>query len=312
MNLNDFLKLSHIWYLTKFSNVDIIDFNEASVLMKKDDFAYSTVGNDIKNYSMISAYKKTKRYVSLERPGPLFEVIKHYIKNDLDFTVFDVGAQYGSLAFWIANYINNFQIDKEIYIFEPGRIKNLTKLNVWLNKRTDCVKFFPYAISNKNGFLKFYVKKSNSEDGHFVKRGNESWFDKIKVKTTTLDSYASSVSGNSIIIIDTQGSEPVVLDGMQKIIDKGLPSLVIEFTPWAIKKMIDPVDFVNHQKFDNFIKFAMWDNKLSKINNVEAFVADVQKSESQWCDILLIHKKMPNIFDLDNLLNYYLVDDVFK
>ena len=119
----------------------------------------------------------------------------------------------------------------------------MLKLNVSLNNLEDKIKIFNYALSSENDkTLNLEISKDNSGDHRIRLPGKEEGLhgeEKRKVKSVvgkTFDSLFPNVNPKEDLIwIDTQGFEPNILEGANKLIISGAP-IVIEFWPYALKR----------------------------------------------------------------------------
>ena len=161
-------------------------------------------------------------------------------------TLVDIGANIGSICIpaLTRNYFKN------AIIIEP-EIKNFRLLmaNVYLNELEKRVIAYNIAITNRDDGI-LYLKKDdkwdNRGDFRIVENplnDNKSTNKNIaKVKGETLDKIAPNLKKeNSLIWMDVQGYEGVVLKGANGCIKKKIP-LVLEFSPDLMK---------NYDSFNN-------------------------------------------------------------
>ena len=161
-------------------------------------------------------------------------------------TLVDIGANIGSICIpaLTRNYFKN------AIIIEP-EIKNFRLLmaNVYLNELEKRVIAYNIALTNRDGDI-LYLKKDdkwdNRGDFRIVENplnDNKSTNKNIaKVKGETLDKIAPNLKKeNSLIWMDVQGYEGVVLKGANGCIKKKIP-IVLEFSPDLMK---------NYDSFNN-------------------------------------------------------------
>ena len=161
-------------------------------------------------------------------------------------TLVDIGANIGSICIpaLTRNYFKN------AIIIEP-EIKNFRLLmaNVYLNELEKRVIAYNIALTNRDGDI-LYLKKDDKWDnrGDFrivenALNDNQSTNKNIaKVKGETLDKIAPDLKKeNSLIWMDVQGYEGVVLKGANGCIKKKIP-IVLEFSPDLMK---------NYDSFNN-------------------------------------------------------------
>ena len=169
-----------------------------------------------------------------------FEKVVSIIKNNNNLTTLvDVGANIGPIA--IPALTRNFF--KEAILIEPEE-KNFQVLmaNVYLNGLRKKVTAHNIALTDKDNSS---VYLEINEDKNF---GDHRIFDGLVTSDTiseknirairgaTLDKIAPNLErNNSLIWMDTQGHEGIILKGAKQSIEKKIP-MVLEFTPFLIEK----------------------------------------------------------------------------
>ena len=169
-----------------------------------------------------------------------FEKVVSIIKDNNDLTTLvDVGANIGPIA--IPALTRNFF--KEAILIEPEE-KNFQVLmaNVYLNGLRKKVTAHNIALTDEdNSSLYLEINQEKNYGDHRVYNGligdgtlNERNI--RKVKGETLDKIAPNLKReNSLIWMDTQGHEGIVLKGAKQSIEKQIP-MVLEFVPRWIEK----------------------------------------------------------------------------
>ncbi len=162
--------------------------------------------------------------------GDEIKIIKFLIKNFKENDIFyDVGANYGFYTCLAQEFI----IDGEIHAFEPNPkifrlLKQNARLDIFKNTFLNEV-----ALSDKIGEIEFFDREISRHSGgsslikhqHFLK------YKVIKVKTTTLDYYISNHKPPTIMKIDVEGGESLVLKGGLELLKKYSPMIIMEFLP---------------------------------------------------------------------------------
>ena len=129
------------------------------------------------------------------------------------------------------------------------------------------------ALSDKTGETEFFDRETSGHSGgsslikhqHFLK------YKVIKVKTTTLDDYISNHKPPTIMKIDVEGGEPIVLKGALKLLKKYRPMIIMEFLPDDLHREAVNILFNNGYiafKIDN-------DGNLSIVNEKDLLRDDV-------------------------------------
>ncbi len=162
--------------------------------------------------------------------GDEIKIIKFLIKNFKENDIFyDVGANYGFYTCLAQEFI----IDGEIHAFEPNPkifrlLKENARLDIFKNTFLNEV-----ALSDKIGETEFFDREISGHSGgsslikhqHFLK------YKVIKVRTTTLDDYISNHKPPTIMKIDVEGGESLVLKGGLELLKKYSPMIIMEFLP---------------------------------------------------------------------------------
>ena len=106
--------------------------------------------------------------------------------NNKENIVIDIGANVGSFLDFV---MKNLKI-KKAYAFEPSSLA-FKQLNNKFNQKNIILE--NYALSNKNGFKKFYEYKLTSQSSFYKLTNKKNPFNEIskiyKIKTIKLDDY---------------------------------------------------------------------------------------------------------------------------
>lgn len=158
--------------------------------------------------------------------------------------VVDVGANIGYYTLMMA------RLAKMVYAIEPDRdCFEILKKNVEANKLKNVV-LLNIAIGAKKEKLTLVKDKENQGNSH-IGSG--------KGSITTcerLDQILLNEQKIDLIKIDTQGWEPQVIEGAQKIINRDRPTLFLEYSPseYSNNQMIDYLS----EKYKNIWSIDFW------------------------------------------------------
>jgi FkbM family methyltransferase len=167
-------------------------------------------------------------------------------KNIFNGVFIDVGGNTGSsiLSFRSMGFQN------EIYSFEPNLIlfqKYLKKLKKNITK----IKIYNNALSDKNGFLIFYIPFIKRESIHYFASFHKNYIKfsmkntfpgktfkliKRKIKVNKLDNLNIKKKIN-LIKIDSEGHDLQVIKGARRTIKKNKPVLLIEYNQELYSKI---------------------------------------------------------------------------
>ena len=159
----------------------------------------------------------------------LIKFIKKYLKRDQ--ICLDVGANVGYLSAVMAQSIGK---NGKVYALEPAPqvFKFVDKL---AQSSGGIIEAFPLAASDKKGTIEFYVEESEHMLSTCVKDLHSAGAKKIFVEATTVDEFCLEQNIRpDFIKIDVEGAEPLVLKGMQGLLQSGLrPIILCELKPWT-------------------------------------------------------------------------------
>lgn len=159
-------------------------------------------------------------------------------------TYFDIGANIGLTAIPIASS------GVSVVAFEPvdTNFRHLSA-NCAMNQVEGKIQVENCALLEKPGTVTFEMSPRNHGD-HRVRRSNDlSLMDEVNWKTTTvqarvLDDYLDLAHDPIVLKIDTQGSEPLVIQGGKELC-KRARLVISEFSPYAMNRMsVDPAPMI--------------------------------------------------------------------
>jgi FkbM family methyltransferase len=291
------------------NRIDLVKQEDLLYYIYTEDLAYQWVPETGRNYQLSQKdFKPTdQNYFSAEKLNPhtLFEMIlSHYWMHNLDFTVIDVGCQYGRVALKIANFIRITGHDNHVICFEPGLAGTLLKHNISLNGLQQIATQVEYAVCNHNLPVLMYGEIGHSENNRIVNRRLEKEGYCYVVPSTTIDDYVqkNQLKGHLIIKIDTQGAEIEVLEGMVEVLENRNVTYVLEFTPWAISRLKDPSEFLTELMENTYVVDIIntvtgnSDTQYTLIQKmgIKSFINDVANNRPfGYTDILVVPKKLP-------------------
>ncbi|MEM4068042.1 MAG: FkbM family methyltransferase [Candidatus Micrarchaeaceae archaeon] len=154
-----------------------------------------------------------------------FVLTKFLIKNFRDDDVFyDIGANYGFYTLLAQELIKN----GEIHSFEPNPkifplLEKNAKLEFYNNTYLNNI-----AVSNLDGNSNFYTFKNSSGYSSVIFNSSNKNDEVFNVKTTTLDTYILDHRPPTIIKIDVEGAEQLVLEGAINVVKTHKPNIVME------------------------------------------------------------------------------------
>ena len=225
-------------------------------------------------------------------------VIDLCLSDTKKYTILNAGANLGLVCLPIS-----FFCDK-VYAFEPlPRVFEYLKRNIENNKIQN-IEAFNYALGDNEDILQmepYGWEKKTKDSGHSViinrsyRDGSlEQYVPKINteiidVKTKTIDSY--EFKDLDILLLDTEGYEPYVIEGSKKTIQQHKPYIIIEHEVGHVqcRKM------TSKSIIDNIIKLGYEDVKIiiQNANNYKKYnLLSIEYDEKNFLTIL---KLLPSV-----------------
>lgn len=169
------------------------------------------------------------------------DIFSYILKKRMEGkVVFDIGAHIGFNTLCFAKLVGE---KGKVIAFEPN-VFNRRRMKMNLSKNFElakCIVLSPVALSNKNGSVLFHFSNAiedgtssgsviESAMGEKQKEVYKTYgFQKVRVKTQTLDSYVKAAGIHpDLIKIDVEGAETLVLEGARKTLQSYHPTLLIE------------------------------------------------------------------------------------
>jgi len=245
-----------IYKLIKYKNISFF------ILIKKKNFGIDT------SIYMNNIYEED-----------IMDLFYKYIKKE--DVVFDIGANIGYHSLFISKIVG----DKgKVYSFEP--IKNLTEqLEKSINKNNITnININNIAVGNSNYETDIYLNEENIGGSSLV---NKSFKNKEKIIVKKLDGiYFNKIKKLNFVKIDVEGFEYEVLLGMEKLINKFKPKIILEYSP-ILYKNNDDLNIINFLKKIGYKLYDI-DNNMKMIKNPENFCKKFNRSQT---NLLCINKE---------------------
>lgn len=149
------------------------------------------------------------------------EIVKRELKSGMN--VLEVGANIGYYLLLEGKILNG---QGKIFAFEPDpRNIKILKMNIEKNHLANQVKFYPYAVTDKNSEEKFYLTKMSNLSSLILRRNSDEF---IKIRTIKIDDFKEINVPINFIRMDIEGYEYEALNGMMDLLkrNKGIKILV--------------------------------------------------------------------------------------
>lgn len=174
-------------------------------------------------------------------------------------SIVDIGANIGTIGLTAVAS----KMVQNCIAFEPDlRNFSLLKSNIVLNHLQESVSAYNVALSNgKSNKMELEIDSLNFGDSRLRVGNNQGLFNEssrntIKVQVKKLDDYINEIKPNdSLIFIDTQVSEGLILKGASNFLKFGIP-IVSEFWPYGLSRINcfeDFLDAIDNGMYKHFI-----------------------------------------------------------
>ena len=185
--------------------------------------------------------------------------------------IIDVGANIGIYAEFFLRFSDS---KSKILAYEPD-INNFNILKEKF-KGSKIVKCINKIVSNKNGYS--YLKKNLSNPtAHFMSKDGK------KIKTIKLDSILTKEKKKvSLIKIDVEGAEALVINGAKRIIYKYKPAIYMEYSAQRVKRYVkfDLINFLKKNRYKFYVK------KSGKFKNISSKNLIISSKKNDVIDFL--------------------------
>lgn len=178
------------------------------------------------------------------------------MKGDL---AIDVGAQRGWFSLLMSTIVG--ETGKIISYEASPEVFSLLSNNIQINNFSNILAY-NFAVWDRSGELTFvshatasnaYVPSLVNNSGiGFVDRSNSSDEGQIKIPCVSLDEHVRYEKRCSLIKIDVEGSEPEVIQGAKKLIERDRPHILLELNKdrMSIEQMKNIIDFLNQANYE--------------------------------------------------------------
>lgn len=157
----------------------------------------------------------------------------------------DVGASIGEFLFYVSRYQN---VEK-IVGFEPRRecVKAI-KLSQHLNKE-DRIQIFQNLVTDSDEAMEICYNKGGSSTSIFNLEENK--IKKEYVDAVKLDNILPKEMTNTILLVDVEGAEPLVLKSGKEFIKKNKPLIIFEYNSTSKRHFsLEDINTILEEKYE--------------------------------------------------------------
>ncbi|KUG07531.1 FkbM family methyltransferase [Solirubrum puertoriconensis] len=142
--------------------------------------------------------------------------------------VLDVGANMGLYSLVASKMVGG---TGQVYAFEPLPANaDLLREHIAINRLSN-VQLEQKAVSNVAGLMPLYTPPPNNSGMASLRRYSDELGAPVQVEVVTLDAYAESLPAVHLIKLDIEGGEYQALLGMQRLLARHKPLLMLELQP---------------------------------------------------------------------------------
>lgn len=143
--------------------------------------------------------------------------------------VIDVGANFGYYTLLLGDAVGP---TGRVTAVEPNpETANLLRQTVLLNGQSTQTRIIDQALSDKVGTAWLYSPDSEPKNATLVGQRDLAGGKTFEIPTVTLDDIALPGPRVDLIKIDAEGAEVAIVRGMQLLIERDKPTIVLEFNP---------------------------------------------------------------------------------
>ena len=155
------------------------------------------------------------------------------------------------------------------------------------------VLIFNYALTDKDGKVKFYLNERSSDLASLIDNGEKKH---IIIDSRSVDSLVlnSGVKPPTIIKIDVEGFEYFVFNGF-KSINQFKPLVIFEFVPQFWSKIDKTLDDITKLLGSDWLLFRLMHNGL-----IKAYYQDMEGTTNNY---LAVHKDFNRFIKIQSLID---------
>jgi|WetSurMetagenome_2_1015567.scaffolds.fasta_scaffold08807_3 FkbM family methyltransferase len=299
-------------FLHEKRRVDLVNFGDLKFFVYIDDMMYSFIPDEMKNYQFSKKDAEAIEAGNFEllpeecKNNLYYILFSHYWKENLEFTLIDIGCPYGITAIINSHLIRRSHHHNRVIMFEPGLTSDLVPHNVRINNVQDTVTFENMAVSDHNFPVIMWTTSSHTEGNRIVNRDPQIEDSSFVVNSTTLDDYIYNhkIETNFIVKIDTEGAENEVYSGFINTLKNRYSICIWEFSPQFLSTRINPLDFLKKISTECSV-FDLGQDHFNSVvitpvpvSEFKKFVAETLERPQPWTDILVVPRNIPGF---DNL-----------
>jgi len=225
-------------------------------------------------------------YLKTEYEPGTTNFLKTILKKGMN--VINIGANVGYFALLAAREVGP---QGKVFAFEPfPQTVEILKKNVLVNK-FDNIEIESKAVSNKTDFATLLTGGSSLHN--FISKKKFPQLTEIKVPTITVDEFLEHRNiCIDLILIDAEGQEPLIFEGMKNTLQNKNLKIIFEFNPFTLEfSDTKPDIFLNEIQKMGFLLYLI-DENSSSLNLTSTSELIKQITPPQVANIYLTRKSI--------------------
>jgi len=233
---------------------------------------------DEDRYSYVQCAAKSLDIVTGSWREPELDLLPYAVRPG--DTVLDVGANFGLYSHHLSKAVGP---KGKVFAFEPVPFTYKTLRRVARVLRLGNVEIVPKGCSNEAGTVTFQVPLSpagtlsagmafigSRTDDHDGREAQVRWTQtkEIPAELVVLDDFLPAIDDLPFVKIDVEGAEPFALRGAKKLIDRHLPTVLIEINPWYLQGFGQTVDDLWKPFADRGYELYRFDDRTRRLRKV--------------------------------------------
>lgn len=207
----------------KYSILDRVYFRHLAP--KENTKVITSIHSGIKMNLDLNEFIQSHLYLFGSYELPTIKFIKNTVKPNM--TILDIGGNVGLMTLLFSKFLGN---TGQVHTFEPEP-RNFADLleNININQFKN-ITLNQLAVSDKDAKLKFYLSNSINAGTHSLVYNNDLSKEFLEVTAIKADDYIrqNNIAKVDLIKIDVEGAELDVINGMDELLSRDTPILIVE------------------------------------------------------------------------------------
>ena len=203
--------------------------------------------NCIEGITMVTSHNRDVMFRELYIHGVYQDDVLVALRNLLQpgDVFWDIGANYGLMSIYVDRH---FAGRVRTVAFEPSPgVAEVLRRNIEVNG-CHAIEVQELCLSNQVGTATFYTSPDHSWNATLIKQFAETTGEdiEIEVPTSTIDECIEHIPPPSVIKLDVEGAEHLVVEGGREFLSRTRPPMVVEYNIESIVECgLTPADYLS-------------------------------------------------------------------